>query len=160
MTRHGAAQDRMGKLIRFSNTTILDGDLTVRAPWRPTTSSPARSATMRCAGHWDPREDSRSSRSRWYQRSRVLQINALLPLIRLEDPAPTRRELRMSPALRMIAEAFRPPVGTCAPWPEIRVQPRFDLVERSEAITSRIPGLPAMDSYLMTNGKSSSPAPW
>ena len=62
VTRTGVEKTGWGTWIRFSNVTMIDGDVTVRAPWEPDPSiSPAerRDAILLA---WDRMKDSRSSR--------------------------------------------------------------------------------------------------
>lgn len=112
MTRTGPRKTGWGTWIRFSNATILDGDLTVRAPWQPDAN--LRGAELEDAVRRALRPEGRLKVIRvangFQKESRFHRINALLPLVRLEDPAYKTRLIDVA-ALKMIAEPFRPPVA-------------------------------------------------
>ncbi len=112
MTRTGPRKTGWGTWIRFSNATILDGDLTVRAPWEPdaNVSGAEREDVVRRALEPGGRLKVIRVAAGYQKESRFYRINALLPLVRLEDPA-YRNRLADVAALKMIAEPFRPPVA-------------------------------------------------
>jgi len=111
-TRSGPKKTGWGTWIRFSDVTMLDGDLTIRSPWRPDpnlTQAEANDVVRRAFGP--------SGRlalvkvPNGYQKiSSFHKINGLFPLVRLEDPAYKNRLIDVA-ALKMIAEPFRPPVA-------------------------------------------------
>jgi hypothetical protein len=112
VTRTGVKKTGWGTWIRFGNVTMIDGDLTVRAPWEPDPNiSPAerRDAIRRALG---PEERLKIIQvAKGYQKeSSFHHINALFPLVRLEDPGYRSRLIDVA-ALKMIAEPFRPPVA-------------------------------------------------
>jgi translocation and assembly module TamB len=112
VTRTGVRKTGWGTWIRFSNVTMIDGDLTVRSPWEPDRNiSPAerRDAVRRALG---PNERQKIIQvANGYQREMTFhRINALLPLVRLEDPGYRSKLIDVS-TLKMIAEPFRPPVA-------------------------------------------------
>ena len=111
-TSSGPRKTGWGTWIRFSDVTMLDGDLTIRSPWKPDpnlTPAEANDAVRRAFGP--------SGRlalvkiPNGYQKiSSFHKINGLFPLVRLEDPAYKNRLIDVA-ALKMIAEPFRPPVA-------------------------------------------------
>jgi translocation and assembly module TamB len=112
VTRTGVRKTGWGTWIRFSNVTMIDGDVTVRAPWEPDPNiSPAerRDAIRRALG---PEERLKIIQvANGYQKeSSFHHINALFPLVRLEDPGYQSKLIDVS-TLKMIAEPFRPPVA-------------------------------------------------
>ena len=112
VTRAGPRKTGWGTWIRFSDVTLVDGDLTLRAPWSPdpnVTPAEAQDAIRRALGP--------SGRlvivkvSNGYQKvSAFHHINGFLPLLRLEDPGYKNRLVNVA-SLRMIAAPFRPPVA-------------------------------------------------
>jgi len=112
VTRAGPRKTGWGTWIRFSDVTILDGDLTVRSPWESDvniTGAEREDAVRRALGPEGRLKIIRVANG--YQReSSFHRINALLPLVRLEDPAYKNRLIDVA-ALKMIAEPFRPPVA-------------------------------------------------
>ncbi len=111
-TPSGTQKTGWGTWIRFSDVTVLDGDLTVRSPWSPDPSlkpAQANDAMRRALG-----PEGRLALvkvSNGYQKvSSFHRINGLFPLVRLDDPAYKSRLVDVA-ALKMIAEPFRPPVA-------------------------------------------------
>lgn len=110
MTRRGPRKTGWGTWIRFTDVTIVDGDLHVRSPWEPTdtlSSSQREKAIM----------DALNAKSRLlvervpggFQRvSRYYNINSFIPLLRLEDPGFSTRRVVITRA-KLLAEPFRPP---------------------------------------------------
>jgi len=112
VTRTGVKKTGWGTWIRFSNVTMLDGDLTVRVPWEPDPDiSPAerRDAIRRALGP-DERLKVIQVANGYQRESSFHHINGLFPLVRLEDPGYRSRLIDVA-ALKMIAEPFRPPVA-------------------------------------------------
>ncbi|MBA3340763.1 MAG: translocation/assembly module TamB domain-containing protein [Gemmatimonadaceae bacterium] len=106
----GRRKTGWGTWIRFTDVTIVNGDLTVRSPWEP-------DAALTGAERDDALRRSLGPKGRLrieevpggYQKvSTFHRINASLPLLRLEDPGYTTRVANVS-SLDMIAEPFRPP---------------------------------------------------
>ncbi|MEO8908835.1 MAG: translocation/assembly module TamB domain-containing protein [Gemmatimonadaceae bacterium] len=111
-TSTGKKPNGWGTWIRFTDVTIVESDLKVSSPWSPDESlslvqkndairnalGPAgRLAIVQVPGG--------------YQKvSSFHKINALFPLVRLEDPGYQNRLVDVA-ALKMIAEPFRPPVA-------------------------------------------------
>jgi len=95
-----------GSWVDFKNVKIIDGRMTVRAPWHPDTSLTAAQQDS-AAG------DSRSHIVRvagGYQKVMTFErINAKLPDVRLADPGERTKLVRVA-SLQMVAEPFRPPV--------------------------------------------------
>jgi len=112
VTRTGVKKTGWGTWIRFSNVTVLDGDLTVRAPWGPDQNiTPAeRRDVMRRALGPEERKKIIQVANGYQHESSFHRINGLFPLVRLEDPGYRNRLIDVS-ALKMIAEPFRPPVA-------------------------------------------------
>ncbi|HWL39781.1 MAG TPA: translocation/assembly module TamB domain-containing protein, partial [Gemmatimonadaceae bacterium] len=112
MTPSGPRKTGWGTWIRFSNATILDGDVTVRTPWQPDrnlTGAEREDAVRRALGPEGRLKVVRVANG-FQKVSSFHRINALLPLVRLEDPA-YRTRLADVAALKMIAEPFNPPVA-------------------------------------------------
>ncbi len=112
MTRTGPRKTGWGTWIRFSNATILDGDITVRSPWEPDvnlTGAEREDAVRRALTAQGRLKVIRAARG-YQKESRFRRINALLPLVRLEDPGYKNRLVDVA-ALKMIAEPFNPPVA-------------------------------------------------
>lgn len=111
-TRTGTNQPGWGTWIRFSNVTLLDGDVTVRSPWEPDvhiTGAERDDAVRRALGPAGRLKLVKVPNG-YQKESSFHRINALLPLLRLEDPAYKNRLVDVA-ALKMIAEPFRPPIA-------------------------------------------------
>ncbi|MDQ6770192.1 MAG: translocation/assembly module TamB domain-containing protein, partial [Gemmatimonadota bacterium] len=111
-TPSGPQKTGWGTWIRFSDVTVLDGDLTVRSPWSPDphlTPAETKDAVRRALG-----PEGRLALiqvPKGYQKvSTFHRINGLFPLVRLEDPTYKSRLVDVA-TLKMIAEPFRPPVA-------------------------------------------------
>jgi len=112
VTRTGVKKTGWGTWIRFSDVTVLDGDLTVRAPWEPDpkiTPAERRDAVRRALGPEGRLKVIQVAKG-YQHESSFHHINGLFPLVRLEDPGYKSRLIDVS-ALKMIAEPFRPPVA-------------------------------------------------
>ncbi len=111
-TPSGPKKTGWGTWIRFSDVTLVQGDITVRAPWEPDphiSAAEQRDAVRKALGP--------SGRLKILQVAKGYQkefsfhkIDAIFPLVRLEDPAYATRVIDVA-ALKMIAEPFRPPVA-------------------------------------------------
>lgn len=111
-TPTGPKKTGWGTWIRFSDVTVVEGNLTVRAPWEPDPAkSPAeqKDAVRRALG---PEERLKVFQvAGGYQKEfDFRKINGIFPLVRLEDPAYRNRRIDVA-ALSMIAAPFRPPVA-------------------------------------------------
>ncbi len=106
-TTHG-----WGSWVTLTNTTIINGNITVRSPWAPRAgiSAHVRDSIVK---------DALSAGSRLYineapggyQKVVTLQnVNAKVPLVRWEDPAFKNRQAKIS-SLNMDAYPFRPPAA-------------------------------------------------
>ncbi len=111
VTHAGVKSTGWGTWIRFSNVTVVNGDLTVRSPWDPGNATPAERADKVRAALGPEGRLKILQVARGYQKeSSFHSINGLFPLVRLEDPAYKSRLIDVA-ALKMIAEPFRPPVA-------------------------------------------------
>ncbi|MGI8402216.1 MAG: translocation/assembly module TamB domain-containing protein [Gemmatimonadaceae bacterium] len=108
----GKTPSGWGSWIRFSDVSVVDGDLAVRSPWAPDDSLTAvqKNDAIRRALGPDGRLAIAQVRGGYQKVSTFHKINALFPLVRLEDPAYKSRLVDVA-ALKMIAEPFRPPVA-------------------------------------------------
>lgn len=112
ITPAGPRKTGWGTWIRFSDVTLVQSDITVRAPWEPdphVSAAEQRDAVRRALGP--------SGRLKIFQVANGYQkefsfhkIDAIFPLVRLEDPAYRTRLIDVA-ALKMIAEPFRPPLA-------------------------------------------------
>jgi translocation and assembly module TamB len=111
-TPSGPRKTGWGTWIRFSNATVLDGDLTVRSPWNPDPNLKPAAMTDAVRRALGPQGRLAIIKvPNGYQKiSTFHKINGLFPLVRLEDPAYKSRLVDVA-ALKMIAEPFRPPVA-------------------------------------------------
>ena len=111
VTHAGVKSTGWGTWIRFSNVTVVNGDLTVRSPWDPGSATPAeRADKVRTALGPEGRLKILQVAKGYQKESSFHSINGLFPLVRLEDPAYRNRLIDVA-ALKMIAEPFRPPVA-------------------------------------------------
>ena len=111
-TPSGPRKTGWGTWIRFSDVTMLDGDLTIRTPWHPDphlTPAQTKDAVRRAFGP-EGRLTLVQVPNGYQKISAFHKINGLFPLVRLEDPAYKNRLIDVA-ALKMIAEPFRPPVA-------------------------------------------------
>jgi translocation and assembly module TamB len=111
VTRTGVKKTGWGTWIRFSNVTLVEGDLTVRSPWDPGPLTPAEraDAVRRALGPGGRLKILQVAKG-YQKESSFHRINGLFPLVRLEDPGYRSRLIDVT-ALKMIAEPFRPPVA-------------------------------------------------
>ena len=111
-TPSGPRKTGWGTWIRFSDVTMVQGDLLVRAPWEPDPHKSAaeqKDAVRRALG---PQERLKVFKvANGYQKEFAFHsIDGIFPLVRLEDPAYRNREINVA-ALKMVAAPFRPPVA-------------------------------------------------
>jgi translocation and assembly module TamB len=101
-----------GSWVKFTNATVVDGDMIVRSPWAPSTGLTARVRDSLV-------KDALSAGSQLkiiavpggYQKVVELsRLDATLPLVRLADPSYKNRLMQVS-ALRMLAFPFRAPAA-------------------------------------------------
>jgi translocation and assembly module TamB len=112
VTPAGPRKTGWGTWIRFSDVTMIDGDVTVRSPWEPDphkTPAEQQDAIRRALGP-DERLKVIRVANGFQKESSFHRINGIFPLVRLEDPA-YKNHLVDVTALKMIAEPFRPPVA-------------------------------------------------
>ena len=111
-TSSGPRKTGWGTWIRFSDVTMLDGDLTIRSPWKPDPNlTPAEMNDVVRRAFGPSGRLALVKVPNGYQKiSSFHKINGLFPLVRLEDPAYKNRLIDVA-ALKMIAEPFRPPVA-------------------------------------------------
>jgi translocation and assembly module TamB len=111
VTRTGVKKTGWGTWIRFSNVTMIDGDLTVRSPWDPGPTTPAeRADKVRAALGPNGRLKILQVAKGYQKESSFHRISGLFPLVRLEDPGYKSRLIDVA-ALKMVGEPFRPPVA-------------------------------------------------
>ncbi|MDP9204495.1 MAG: translocation/assembly module TamB [Gemmatimonadota bacterium] len=109
--RTGAKETGWGTWIRFSNVTMIDGDLAIRSPWDPGPVTPAeRADKVRAALGPNGRLKILQVPKGYQKESSFHRINGLFPLVRLEDPGYKTRLIDVA-ALKMVAEPFRPPMA-------------------------------------------------
>ena len=153
MTRSGPRKTGWGTWIRFSNATILDGDITVRTPWQPDRNligAEREDAVRRAIGPEGRLKVVRAGNG-FQKVSSFHRINALLPLVRLEDPGYRNRLIDVA-ALKMIAEPFNPPLA------DVRaLTGTFEFTGDSvwwKGARATLPGtrISGDGRYLMTNG--------
>jgi translocation and assembly module TamB len=111
MPRTASKEPGWGTWIRFSNVTMIDGDLAIRSPWDPGPLTPAeRADKVRAALGPNGRLKILQVPKGYQKESSFHRINGLFPLVRLEDPGYKSRLIDVA-ALKMVAEPFRPPVA-------------------------------------------------
>jgi hypothetical protein len=111
VTHAGVKPTGWGTWIRFSNVSVVSGDLIVRSPWDPGNVTLAERADKVRAALGPAGRLKILQVAKGYQKeSSFHSINGLFPLVRLQDPAYKFRMIDVA-ALKMIAEPFRPPVA-------------------------------------------------
>ena len=111
MTKTGRKTTGWGTWIRFSDVTIVDGDLTVRTPWEMDTHivGAERTDALRKATGPDGRLRIEKVANGYQKVSLFHKINGKFPLLRLSDPG-YANSLAEVQRISMVAEIFRPPV--------------------------------------------------
>jgi autotransporter translocation and assembly factor TamB len=110
-THAGVKPTGWGTWIRFTNASVVSGDLIVRSPWDPGNATPAeRADKVRAALGPQGRLKILQVANGYQKESSFHSINGLFPLVRLEDPGYKSRMIDVA-ALKMIAEPFRPPLA-------------------------------------------------
>ena len=112
ITSEGRRKSGWGTWIRFTDLTIEDGDVTVRSPWEPDASltGAERNDFIREELGPEGRLKIEEVAGGYQKISRFYDLDAKLPLLRLEDPGFATRRADVA-SLSMIAEPFRPPVA-------------------------------------------------
>ena len=109
MTRTGRKRTGWGTRIRFTDVTMIDGDITAKSPWAPKVARDHNEAdVIRTAMGPEGRFLIVTVPNGYQKISTFHHINAKIPLLRLEDPAYRVRHADIA-SLSMIAEPFRPP---------------------------------------------------
>jgi hypothetical protein len=113
VTPAGQRKTGWGTWIRFTDLTIEQGDLTVNTPWEPDAriTGAERNDFIREEMGPEGRLVIKEVPGGYQKISKFHQINAKLPLLRLEDPGFRTRRADVA-SLSMIAEPFRPPVAS------------------------------------------------
>ncbi|MEP6508272.1 MAG: hypothetical protein ABJC63_08595, partial [Gemmatimonadales bacterium] len=111
MTKTGKKSNGWGKVVRFTDVTMVDGDITARSPWAPKPALGMSEAdVLRNSMGPEGRFVIVKVANGWQKISEFHHVNAKIPLLRLEDPAYKTRHADVA-ALSMIAEPFRPPTA-------------------------------------------------
>lgn len=99
-----------GAWVRFTNVTVVDGNVVVRSPWSPRTglSARVRDSVVKDALSDGSRLKIISVPGGYQKVIELAKVDATLPLVRIADPAFKNRFLQVS-GLRMLAYPFRPP---------------------------------------------------
>ena len=110
MTQAGRKKTGWGTWIRFSDVTVVDGDLTVRTPWEVDTQvvGAERTDALRKATGPDGRLRIEKVANGYQKVSVFHKINGKFPLLRLADPGYPNSVIQVA-QLSMIAEILRPP---------------------------------------------------
>jgi len=112
LTPEGRKKTGWGTWIRFTDVTLVDGDVTVRSPWEPNAglTGAEKKDVIRVALGPEGRLLLEKVPGGYQKISSFHHIDAKLPLLRLEDPAFKSRRADVA-SLSMIAEPFRPPTA-------------------------------------------------
>ena len=99
-----------GAWVRFTNATVIGGDIVVRSPWSPRTglSARVRDSVVKDAVSDGSRLKIIAVPGGYQKVIELAKVDAALPLVRIADPAFKNRFAQVA-ALRMLAFAFRPP---------------------------------------------------
>lgn len=110
MTARGPRKTGWGTFVRFTDVTIIDGDLTVRSPWAPDAAltGAEREDALRRSLAPDGRLVLEKVPGGYQKIFRFHRLNASVPLLRFEDPAYQHRLVNVA-SLSTIAEPFKPP---------------------------------------------------
>jgi translocation and assembly module TamB len=110
VTPQGVRKTGWGTWIRFTDMTVYDGDVTVKAPWEPDNSltGQQRKDAVRLAMGPDGRMAIIEVGNGYQHVSKFHHVNAKIPLLRFEDPAYKTRHVDIA-QLNMNAEPFKPP---------------------------------------------------
>ncbi len=111
LTKPGKKSNNWSKVIRFTDVTLVDGDITAKSPWAPkSTANISEADVIRTAMSPEGRFAIVKVPNGYQKVSRFHHVNAKIPLLRLEDPAYRTRHADVA-SLSMIAEPFKPPVA-------------------------------------------------
>jgi len=99
-----------GSWIRFTNATVISGDVVVRSPWSPRTglSARVRDSVVKDALSDGSRLKIIAVPGGHQKVIELARMDAKLPLVRIADPA-FKNRLAQVAALQMLAYPFRPP---------------------------------------------------
>ena len=98
-----------GKTLRFTDVTLVDGDITARSPWSPKPAAGKSEADVIRTAFGPEGRFALVKVPNGYQKvSEFHHVNAKIPFLRLEDPAYKTRHADVA-ALSMTAEPFKPP---------------------------------------------------
>src|SRR5579883_380427 len=103
-----------GSWIALTDVRVIDGDVTVRTPWRPDSSlrGPARDSAIRAALSPDSRLAVSITPEGGYQKTvAVHALSAAMPRLRLADPADHTKLVDVA-SLSAALAVFRPPEAT------------------------------------------------
>ncbi|HEX2721901.1 MAG TPA: hypothetical protein VHM24_03225, partial [Gemmatimonadaceae bacterium] len=111
ITPKGPRKQSWGTWIRFTDVTLVDGDITAKSPWEPASQAGIPKAdVIREAMGPEGRLLIVQVPGGYQKISKFHRVNAKLPLLRLEDPAFKTRRADVAMA-SMIAEPFKPPTA-------------------------------------------------
>jgi translocation and assembly module TamB len=111
MTKTGKKKSGWGTWLRFTDVTIVDGDVTAKSPWTPKPDKNLSEAdVIRTAMGPEGRLLIVKVPNGYQKISSFHHINSKIPLLRLEDPAYKIRHADIA-SLSMIAEPFKPPLA-------------------------------------------------
>ncbi|HZK78720.1 MAG TPA: translocation/assembly module TamB domain-containing protein [Gemmatimonadaceae bacterium] len=111
LTKNRRKKTGWGTWIRFTDVTLVDGDVTAQSPWSPkVTAGVSEADVIRTALGPEGRFAIVKVPNGWQKISKFHHINAKVPLLRLEDPAYKTRHANIA-SLSMIAEPFKPPLA-------------------------------------------------
>src|SRR5260370_40137844 len=110
ITPLGLRKTGWGTWVRFTNLTVIDGDLTVRSPWAVNGKlhGSAAARALEIALSEDGRYNLKKVPGGYQKTSTFHSIQAKLPLLRFEDPAYKTRFADVAYG-RTLAEPFKPP---------------------------------------------------
>ena len=99
-----------GDWVKFTNVSVIEGDIVVRSPWRPSEelSPRARDSVVKDALGDGSRLKIIAAPGGYQKVVELSKLHAKLPLVRIADPEFENR-LVQAAALRMLAFPFRPP---------------------------------------------------
>jgi Uncharacterized protein involved in outer membrane biogenesis len=105
----GQQKNNWGKVIRLTDVTMIDGDITARSPWAPKpTPGKTDAEVLRYALGPDGRFALIKVPNGYQKVSEFHHVNAKIPFLRFEDPAYKTRHVDIA-ALSMTAAPFKPP---------------------------------------------------
>ncbi len=110
LTAAGRQKTGWGTWVRFTNLTIIDGDVTVHSPWAVNGKlhGSAAARALEIALSDDGRYNLKKVPGGYQKISTFHSIQAKVPLLRFEDPAYKTRFADVA-FVRMLAEPFKPP---------------------------------------------------